>query len=95
MVKPIGCGPIDCEFESRLLPQNNYKTGNLVMSNKKQEKELLNKFAGIDLNQEELEYLANLIKKSRKIEKEERFFGENIREAYHTLKGMFKKGYKT
>jgi len=77
------------------------------MLSKKQEKELLNKLPmfphkrdGTRLNKEELEGLAKLIEKSQrkkgmKIEKEEPFFGVNIKEAYHTLKNMFKKGYKT
>lgn len=73
------------------------------MSNKKQEKELLNKLPlfphkrdGTRLNREELESLAKLIEKSlrrkgKKIEKVEPFFGVNIKEAYHVIKNMFKK----
>jgi len=60
---------------------------------------------GTYLNKKELESLgklslAKLIEKSQrkkgmKIEKEEPFFGVNIKEAYHVIKNMFKKGYKT
>lgn len=73
-----------------------------------EEKELLSKLPlfphkrdGTRLSIEELENLSQLIRKSIrkkkgiKPEKEEPFFGQNIKEAYHVIKGMFKKGYKT
>ena len=79
------------------------------MLSKKQEKELLKKLPvfphktdGTRLNKDELEGLAKLIernerRKAKIIEKSlsEPFFGVNIKEAYHILKNIFKKGYKT
>lgn len=71
-----------------------------------EEKELLRKLPlfphkrdGTRLNAEELENFIQLIRKSirkkNKPEKREPLFGQNIKEAYHVIKGMFQKGYKT